>query len=407
MRLALLLGAGMGLAAGWAGILGENTPSTDTLRPPAAASAVEAPPDRKYLLERVDDAAVVQLYADGFEKLPLEEKQLIFHLYEAAIAGRDIYYDQRYVHNLAMRDVIEEILTHAAGVEPASLAEIQRYAKLFWVNTGPYNNLTARKFVMKLSPSALAAAIKAAQKAGARFPTKSGETLDAMIARMSPLFLDASVDPMRDEQDPRPGKGHTRGERQQPLLRRHDEGPGGLRREVPAEFAPGQTRRQARRRGVPDRRPLRRADPADRPAPRGGHPLCDRRRWPRALRALIKWYQTGETADRVAYDIAWVQDKNSPVDTINGFVEVYMDPRGHKGSWEALVFYVDPRQDRRDPQARCGCAMVRGSDAVGPSVSETGGAGHHRQRHRRRDRNGRFRTDHARRNQPAERSGDP
>ena len=61
-----------------------------------------------------------------------------------------------------------------------------------------------------------------------------------------------------------------------------------------------------------------------------------------ALRALIKWYQTGETADRVAYDIAWVQDKNSPVDTINGFVEVYMDPRGHKGSWEALVFYVDP-----------------------------------------------------------------
>jgi dipeptidyl-peptidase-3 len=60
-----------------------------------------------------------------------------------------------------------------------------------------------------------------------------------------------------------------------------------------------------------------------------------------ALRALIKWYQTGETADRVAYDIAWVQDKDSPVDTINGFIEVYMDPRGHKGSWEALVYFVN------------------------------------------------------------------
>jgi dipeptidyl-peptidase-3 len=60
-----------------------------------------------------------------------------------------------------------------------------------------------------------------------------------------------------------------------------------------------------------------------------------------ALRALIEWYRTGETADRVAYDIAWVRDKDSPVDTINGFVEVYMDPRGHKGAWEALVYFVN------------------------------------------------------------------
>jgi dipeptidyl-peptidase III len=60
-----------------------------------------------------------------------------------------------------------------------------------------------------------------------------------------------------------------------------------------------------------------------------------------ALKALIQWYRTGEDADRVAYDIAWVADKNSPVDTINGFIEVYMDPRGHKGSWEALVYFVN------------------------------------------------------------------
>ena len=60
-----------------------------------------------------------------------------------------------------------------------------------------------------------------------------------------------------------------------------------------------------------------------------------------ALRALIRFYETGEAADRTAYDIAWVQDRDSPVDTINGFVEVYMDARGHKGAWEALVYYVN------------------------------------------------------------------
>jgi dipeptidyl-peptidase III len=60
-----------------------------------------------------------------------------------------------------------------------------------------------------------------------------------------------------------------------------------------------------------------------------------------ALAKLVQWYRTGEDADRKAYDIAWVNDKNSPVDTINGFIEVYMDPRGVKGSWEALVYYVN------------------------------------------------------------------
>ncbi len=97
---------------------------------------------RKYLLERVGEAAVVQLYADGFGELPLREKILIYHLYKAAVAGRDIYYDQRYEHNLEMRDVLEEIVTHPAGIDDATLAEIQRYTKLFWINTGPYNNLS-------------------------------------------------------------------------------------------------------------------------------------------------------------------------------------------------------------------------------------------------------------------------
>ena len=52
--------------------------------------------DRKYLLDRVDDAAVVQLYADGFSSLPLKQKTLIWHLYQAALAGRDIFIDQKH-----------------------------------------------------------------------------------------------------------------------------------------------------------------------------------------------------------------------------------------------------------------------------------------------------------------------
>ena len=328
----------MALAAG--GSVAGDTPSNDALRP-AGAAASEAPPDRKYLLERVDDAAIVQLYADGFDALPLDQKRLIYHLYEAAIAGRDIYYDQRYAHNLAMRDVLEEILTHPSAVDPATLAELQRYTKLFWLNTGPYNNLTARKFVLKCTPEAFAAAAKAAQQAGARFPLKSGETLDAMLARMAPLFFDATVDPIVTNKTPGQGKD---------ILA---ESANNLYAGVTMKDVEGFKERYAlnsrlvkrdgklveevyRAGGRYDAQIRRIIQHLQSAIPLATPPMA------KALNALVKWYQTGENADRVAYDIAWVQDKSSPVDTINGFVEVYMDPRGHKGSWEALVFYVNP-----------------------------------------------------------------
>src|SRR6266542_3733161 len=96
--------------------------------------------ERRYRLEQIDDAAVVQLYADGFEKLTPNERVLVWHLYRAALAGRDIYFDQRYRHNLAMRDILEEIVTHSGGLDPEIRDEITRYTKLFWINSGPYNN---------------------------------------------------------------------------------------------------------------------------------------------------------------------------------------------------------------------------------------------------------------------------
>src|SRR3989475_8108941 len=186
---------------------GGGSGSTVTLPAPAAPAA-PAPPsaDRTYLLERVDDAAVVQVYADGFRDLPLKEKTLVWHLYQAAIAGRDIFYDQRYAHNLEMRDVLEAIVAHPGATDPDTLSEIRRYTKLFWLNTGPYNNLTAQKFVMRCTPVAFAVAAHAAQKSGAQFPLRSGETLDQLLARLRPIFFDASVDATVTSKTPPPGK---------------------------------------------------------------------------------------------------------------------------------------------------------------------------------------------------------
>ena len=100
----------------------------------------------------------MQLYADGFSSLPLRDKILIYHLTQAAIAGRDIFYDQKHRDALAMRRVLEAILSQPAGIDAPTLTAIQTYTKLFWLNNGPYNNLTSQKFVLTISPDAFAAA---------------------------------------------------------------------------------------------------------------------------------------------------------------------------------------------------------------------------------------------------------
>src|SRR5437868_3098188 len=80
------------------------SPPAQTPPPASSAPAPAKTAERRYLLERVDDAAVVQIYADDFASLDLKTKTLVWHLYQAAIAGRDIYYDQRSPAGLEMRD---------------------------------------------------------------------------------------------------------------------------------------------------------------------------------------------------------------------------------------------------------------------------------------------------------------
>jgi dipeptidyl-peptidase-3 len=324
----------------------DNTPITDSAKPASAGATLSphAPPsDRKYLLERVDEAAVAQLYADGFASLPLDQKFLLWHLYGAALAGRDIYYDQRYAHNLEMRDVLEEIITHSGGVDPSTLTEILRYTKLFWLNTGPHNNLTARKFVPKCEPEAFAAAAHAAANAGATFPLKHGETLDAMLDRLQPLFFDPSVDPIVTNKTPGPGKDILTSSANNLYVGLSMKDLEGFKEEHPLNSRlvkrestlVEELYRVGGRYDKEIRHIIRHLEAA---IPYATATMAT------ALRALIRFYTTGDNTDRVAYDIAWVQDKASPVDTINGFVEVYMDPRGMKGAWEALVFYVNPKK---------------------------------------------------------------
>jgi dipeptidyl-peptidase-3 len=284
--------------------------------------------ERKYLLEQVDDAAVVQVYADGFAELSLSDKVLSWHLYQAALAGRDIYYDQRYRHSLEMRRILESVLRDPKGLTPDQLAEVRRYTKLFWLNSGPYHNLTARKFV-------LGEALRGTVPFSTAFQ-QSGTGLE-----LEKAFFDLDWETMVTNKTPGAGKDILE-------TSANNFYAGGISSKDLEGFTEqyGLNSRLVKKDGKLVEEVYRLGGKYDKEISAIVQHLTDALphatpAMRHALEALIKFYKTGDDSDREAYDIAWVEDKHSNVDTINGFIEVYLDARGVKGAWEALVYIVN------------------------------------------------------------------
>ena len=257
---------------------------------PAPASTAAAPPDastgRKYLLERIGEAAVVQLYADGFSDLPLREKTLVWHLAQAAIAGRDIFYDQRYAHNLDMRDVLEAIVTHRDGDRSRHASRRSSATRNCSGSTPDRTTTSPRANSCCGARRTRSPPRRTPRRARARrFPQRDGETLDALLARLQPMFFDPEFDPTVTSKTPPGGKDILTASANNLYERRDDGRPRRFRGEASAQLAPGQARRPAGRRGLPRRRTLRRADRRDRRPPRGGAAVRDRADGARAARA--------------------------------------------------------------------------------------------------------------------------
>ncbi len=319
-----------------------------TLSSGSGSAEEPASESRKYLLERVGDVAIVQLHVDGFDQLPVDQKILIYHLSQAAIAGRDIYIDQRYRYSLRLRDVLEEIITHSDGVDAETIAAIRDYLKLFWVNNGPHSALTAQKNLLASTPAALRQAVRRAVANGATMPAQ-GEALVALLDELNPVLFDPNFETHVTLKSPEDGsdiltasannlyRGVTTADlegftERYPLNSQLVKQPDGTlvekvyRAGFDNEVAPGMYAEPI----AAIIQHLEAAIPYATP------------KMARALGALIHYYRTGEAIDFREYNIAWVVDKDSPVDTINGFIEVYMDARGQKGAWESAVYFNDP-----------------------------------------------------------------
>ena len=316
-----------------------------------AAVAAEKKGQRKYLLERVDDVAIVQLYVNGFDKLPLRDRALIYHLSHAAIAGRDIFIDQKYKHSLLLRDLLEEIITNAEGIDATTLGEIERYTKLFWVNNGPHNPITSQKNVLRCTPEAFTRAATVAEKNGAKLPKRNDETTAALVGRLQDVLFNPEFDARVTNSSPGAGKDILTASANNLYENVTTKDLESFDELFPLNSklikkSDGSLQELIYRAGFDDRIPpglyakqiQQIIDHLEAAIPYASPQMA------RALGALIHYYRTGNALDFREYNIAWVKDKDSPVDTINGFIEVYLDARGQKGAWEGIVYFNDPEK---------------------------------------------------------------
>ena len=322
----------------------------------AAATAL-CQPDKagNVLVERVGDTAFVQLYAPSFQALTPRQQALAYWLTQASIAIDPIFYDQMSAYGLQQKRLLEEIMAHPKGIDPAAMANVSEFAKLFWANRGNHNDLTAQKFLPAFTFNQLEQAALIAQQNGAFKiayadlpPLQTPADVKRELETLRPSLFDPAFEPMITAKSPVGGKDTIQASSNTfyknlslaDLKGFQDKYALNSRVERAAD---GKLSELVYRAGTPDGKVppglyatfLKKANTCFEKARGYAEPAQAE-----AIGHLIRYYQTGEYAEWVAFGTAWVQN-DATVDFDNGFIEVYRDTRGAKGSSQSFVTITD------------------------------------------------------------------
>jgi dipeptidyl-peptidase-3 len=318
----------------------------------AALSAADQPA----LVDRVGSTGFVQLEADSFSSLSLKEKALAYWLTQAAIAIDPINYDQNSGWGLHQKRLLEEILLHGQGADPAVMRKITDFTKLFWANRGNHNETTAQKFLPEFTFGELQAAAALALgnggfKDGAWYGTRirNQEDLTRELAAIRPSLFDPAFEPTITAKSPEGGRDILQSSANNFYSNVSLADLKGFTEKYPLNSrlvkADGKLVEEVWRAGTPDGKVA-----SGRYAPflKKANEYLEKARavaepnQAAAIAALIRYYQTGEFADWLAFDRDWV-GTNNRVDFINGFIEVYRDARAAKGTSQSFVSITDEK----------------------------------------------------------------
>jgi len=302
----------------------------------------------KVKVQSFADLQILRYQAPGFNQLTLQQKQLSYYLYEAALAGRDIFYDQKSKYGIMLRKTLEAMYGSYTGDKSSDdWKKFETYCGRFWFSNGNHHHYSNDKFFPECSFEYFSSVAKASDST--LFPKNPGENLNAFLARIKPIIYDPKVEPKlvnltknvdnvttssvnfyenvnQKEVENFYSKFNSKG----------NEPEWGLNSKVEKDNSGNVVEKVWKAGGM--------YSPAIEKIIgwlEKAIVVAEDSEQKTALQLLVQFYKTGDLHTWDEYNIAWVKDINSRIDAVNGFIEVYFDPLGKKGSWESVVSMKD------------------------------------------------------------------
>lgn len=310
----------------------------------------------EYNVEQFADLKIIRYKVPGFDELPLAKKKLIYFLSQAAIEGHDIIFDQNYKHNLKIRKTLEAILLNYKGDKTdADYMAFEIYLKRVWFSNGIHHHYSMDKIKPGFSVEFFKTQL--AEIAENELPLGNLNSKDELISLLTPVIFDPSVDKKR--------VNLAAGEDLIATSANNYYGDNISQAEVEAFYAAMADPNNAEPISYGLNSTLEKTDGVLTETVwkidgKYGAAISKIVYWlekasevaensdqKMVIDLLVQYYKSGDLATFDEYNIAWLNDHQSLVDFVNGFIETYGDPLGLKASWESVVNFKDEEATKR------------------------------------------------------------
>jgi dipeptidyl-peptidase III len=328
-----------------------KTSSTDSTKKDTTASTYN--PNFKVEAEAFADLQLLRYEIPGFNQLTLQQKQLSYYLYEAALCGRDIIYDQKSKYGILLRKTLDAAHgTYGGDKNTDDWRKFQEYCGRVWFSNGNHHHYSNEKFIPECSFEYFSTVVKGCDST--QLPKESNEGVGVFLNRIKPIVFDPKFEPKVVDQ--RPNIDNIANS----SMNFYE---GVTQKEVEAFYSRFDTKGNAPSWGLNSKLIKENGQIVEKVWKVGGMysaaiekivgwlqkaiTVAENENQKKSLQLLVQYYQTGDLKTFDEYSIAWVQDTSSRVDVVNGFIEVYLDPIGKKGSYESTVSIKDMEETKR------------------------------------------------------------
>lgn len=323
---------------------------------PTERGSTQGSPDSfKFLAEQFSDLKIIRYQIPGFDELNPKQKELLYYLSQAALSGRDITWDQNYKHNLRIRKTLETIVNSYTGDRKTpEFEKFMEYTKRVWFSNGIHHHYSTMKIMPEFSDSYFATLLKNSDSSA--LPLDEGMDTEGLFSFLKPILFDPNVDIKRVNKDATADllltsagnfyEAVTQAEAEafyNSMERKDDPTPiwYGLNSKLVKED--GKIVEKVWKSGGMYGAAIDKITYWLTKA--AGVAETDLQR--QAFEKLIEYYNTGDLRKFDEYNILWVKDTEASVDAVNGFIEVYGDPLGHKATYESVISFKDLEATKR------------------------------------------------------------